>query len=273
MVNPHSTVKHGWIFYPLIFLIFIWPYTWQTNILLTFGAWRFLLATLAIIVCATLFFKKTWISILGFPQTARQIIACVLTAILAFLIFYIIINFTLSEGGYKLQAFNVGRSSEYFGRYPLLSWTFLRFSQPLNEEIILRAILLGFFARFFTHRIFLAVIAALIFSGLHLLFYYAGPMAVQLDTMTLLTLFFFALAANSFYLTFNHIGFGFAIHLAWNWWRFSGDIIKDGVVLNEAQTFNIIEGSMPVFIFVSSLSLFCVIGMVIHEFKIGRRPV
>ena len=64
----------------------------------------------------------------------------------------------------------------------------------------------GLFARFFTHRAYLAIIAALVFFGLHLLLYYFGQMAVQLDLMALLTLFFFALAANALYLTFNHIG-------------------------------------------------------------------
>ena len=30
-------------------------------------------------------------------------------------------------------------------------------------------------------------------------------------------------------------GFCFVLNVAWNWWRFSGDIVKDGIVLNEAQ--------------------------------------
>ena len=57
--------------------------------------------------------------------------------------------------------------------------------------------------------------------------------------------------------------------MAWNWWRFSGDIVKDGV-LNEAQTFNALEGSTPAFLFVTVLSLACVLGLVIHEVKAAR---
>ena len=48
----------------------------------------------------------------------------------------------------------------FFGRYPLLCRTLWRICQPLNEEIVLRALLLGFFARFFSHRAYLAIIAA-----------------------------------------------------------------------------------------------------------------
>lgn len=108
------------------------------------------------------------------------------------------------------------------------------------------------------------------FSFLHLLLYYAGSLHTTLELTTLLTLFFFALAANSLYLTFNHIGFGYVIHLAWNWWRFSSDILKDGVLLNEAQSFNAFEGSWPVFTFVLVLTLMCLVGLLVHDRKTNK---
>jgi membrane protease YdiL (CAAX protease family) len=273
MLNRHSTLKHAWIFYPLAFLIFVLPYGWPINLpklgdLL--GAWRFVLASLALMACAAVFFRKTWTAVLGFPKRVSQIIACLFSGIVAFLVFYFFIDSVLSYGGYQQLPFT-NIPSGFFGRYPLLCRTLWRICQPLNEEIVLRALLLGFFARFFSHRAYLAIIAALIFSGLHLLIYYFGQMDVQLDLLALLTLFFFALVANALYLTFNHIGFGLVIHIAWNWWRFSGDIVKDGVVLNEAQTFNVLEGSVPVFIFVTVASLACVLGLMIHDVKIKRK--
>lgn len=216
---------------------------------------------------AILFFKKDWITILGFPNRLSQIIACVIAGILAFVAFNVFISSVLSNGGYQMVS-AMGRLSEYFGSYPLLCRTLWRICQPLNEEIVLRALLLGFFAHFFSNRACLAIIAALVFSGLHLLIYYFGQLNTQLDISALLTLFFFALAANSLYLAFNHIAFGFVFHLAWNWWRFSGDIVRDGVVLNEAQTFNALEGSTTVLIFVSLLSLACFIGLGLRTSKI-----
>lgn len=269
MLEQQALIKHGWIFYPLAFLIFILPYGWPINFLPTLGAWRFILATLVLITCAALFFKKDWTTVLGFTKRPNQIIACVIAGILAFVVFYFFIDSVLSYGGYQMVP-STDRLSEFFGKYPVLCRTLWRICQPLNEEIVLRALLLGFFARFFMHPTYLAIIAALVFSGLHLLIYYFGLMAVMLDLSTLITLFFFALAANALYLTFNHIGFGLVIRIAWNWWRFSGDIVKDGVVLNEAQSFNALEGSIPVFIFVAVLSLVCVGGLVIQDAKSRR---
>jgi hypothetical protein len=248
-------------------LIFMLPYGWPIGLPALsawLGAWKFVLATPLLMICAALFFKKNWTTVLGFPKSLSQIIACVIIGILAFVVFYFFIEFVLSYAGYQQLPFT---PSAFFGSYPLLCRTLWRICQPLNEEIILRALLVGFFACFFSHRVYVAIIPALVFSGLHLLIYYFGEMDVRLDLSALLTLFFFALTANALYLTFNHIAFGFVIHLAWNWWRFSGDIVKDGLVLNEAQTFNALEGSSVTLIFVSVLSLLFFVALAFMKFK------
>lgn len=272
MLHRHNALKHAWIFYPLMFLIFMLPYGWPISLPTLgawLGAWSFVLATLLLMICAALLFKKDWTTVLGFPKRLGQIIACVIAGILAFVVFYFFINTILSHGGYQMVP-STDRLSGFFGRYPLLSRTLWRICQPLNEEIVLRALLLGFFARFFSHRAYLAIIAALVFSGLHLLIYYFGQMDTQLDLSALLTLFFFALAANTLYLTFNHIAFGFMIHLAWNWWRFAGDIFKDNILLNEAESFNALEGNWLVFLFVAGLTLIFVFCLMIREQRIGQ---
>jgi membrane protease YdiL (CAAX protease family) len=268
MLNQYSTTKNAWIFYQLAQFIFVWPYSWPIAALP--GAWRFVLATLALMAVAAMFFKKEWATVLGFPKSLKQVIACVLAGMVAFLVFYFFIDFVLSYGGYQKQPFASDKILESFGSYPELARTLWGICQPLNEEIFLRALLLGFLARFFTHRAYLAILAALVFSLLHFLMYFYGALGEQLDVLTLLTLFLFGLAANALYLTFNHIGFGLVIHVAWNWWRFSGAIAKDGVILNEAQTFNILEGSTQVFIFVAALSLVCIAGLMVHEKRLKR---
>ena len=270
MKDKHRSLQHARIFYPLIVLIFIWPYGVEPlNFVPTLGAWRFILSTLGLMACASMFIKKDWTTVLGFPKSLKQVIACAFAGMLVFLVFYYFIDFVLNNGGYQRSSF-VDRNADFFGSYPILSRTLKRICQPLNEEIVLRALLLGFFARFFTHRAYLAFIVALIFSLLHFLMYYGGPLAVRLDLLPLLTLFFFGLAANALYLTFNHIGFGYVIHVAWNWWKFSEDIVKDGVTLNEPQTFDALEGSIPVFIFVTVLSLVCIVGLMVHEKRLKR---
>lgn len=276
MLNRHETLKYAWIFYPLIFLLFIWPYGispfgWPIDLLPSLGAWRFIIVTPALMLIAELFFKKSWPKVLGFHASCKHLIACMILSAAAFLIFYFFIEFVLSYGGYQFLLFQ--GSADFFGRFPMLSRTLWRICQPLNEEIVLRALLLGFFARYFRHRAYLAILSALVFSLLHLLLYYYGVFATRLELGTLLTLFFFGLSANALYLTFNHIGFGFVIHMAWNWWRFSGKIVKDGITLNEPQSFNALEGSVPVFIFATALSLACVAGLVIHDAKVRRRQI
>lgn len=267
MPKQKTHTKYERIFYPLAFLVFVLPYGpfSSADTPIPF-ALRFVLATLALIIIAVMFFKKDWITVFGFPNSPRQIITCLLAGIVAFLVFYFFIDFVLSGGGYQLSPPTESRL-QFFGKFPWLARTVWGICQPLNEEIVLRALLLGFFARFFSHRAYLALLASLIFSGLHLLLYYFGSLATPLEVLTLLTLFFFALAANALYLTFSHIGFGLVIHMAWNWWRFSGNIVKDGIILNEAQGFNALEGSVPVFVFVAALSLACIVGLVIHDAK------
>jgi membrane protease YdiL (CAAX protease family) len=272
MLNQHKTLKYAWIFYPLVFLIFIWPYgiapfSWPIDVFSWLGAWRFVLVTPVLIAITAWFFRKNWANVLGFPTRIKQLVACAIVGIAGFLVFHFFINFVLRDGGYRILPPDNGDYLSFFGSFPIICRTLWRICQPLNEEIVLRALLLGFFARYFNHRAYLAILSALVFSLLHWLLYYYGVLAVKLELSTLLTLFFFALAANALYLTFGHIGFGFVIHMTWNWWRFSGNIIRGDIILNEPQTFNALEGSAPVFLLVSILSLACIIGLVIHDGK------
>lgn len=257
------------MFYLLMALVFFLPYGPQ-ELLPPAGAWNFLLSTISIVALASLFLGKRWWGIVGLPSHVNQLLACILAGVASFFVFYWLINLVLTDGGYQVLPQNADPMN-FYGRYPKLSHTVQRICQPLNEEIVLRALLLGFFARFFKHRAYLALLAALVFSLLHFLLYYYGALATKLELSTLFTLFFFGLAANALYLTFHHIGFGFVIHFAWNWWRFRGPIVKNDIPLNEAQGFNILEGSTPILIFVTLLSLICVAGLIIHDSRKAAR--
>ena len=124
-------------------------------------------------------------------------------------------------------------------------WRASPFLQVLNEEIVLRALLLGFLAKQIRSERAISWGAALLFMLLHWLFYrynVKGP--AFLSPLTLLNLFIFGLVCNSLYLKTRHIGFGFALHAGWNLTRFGGVYYLDKQLVAEGITFNSIEGSL-----------------------------
>jgi hypothetical protein len=249
--------KYQYLFYPTVFLVFLWPYGFSGQDF--FGVWKFLIATLLITLCAIIYYPKNWSTVLGFTKNPLQIIICLVIGIIAYNIF----GFIIVQKDY--QFLELLGPVDY--SFPTLAHIVWRITQPLNEEIVLRAMLLCVLAKLFKQRTYIAIIAALVFSILHFVLYYFGALNTALNLTSLATLFLFGLVANSLYFTFNHIGYGLVLHIAWNWWRFSGAIVKDNIVLNEAQGFNVIEGSLPVFLFVAIVGTCCLIGLRIHEVR------
>ena len=249
-------------FYVLILLIFIWQYggLFWANLFKHIAPWHWILATLLIAFCARIFWGQDWKNVLGLSINRWQTVFCLAALLLSLPVFYFLIHFVLVQGGFQVNA-----------SAPHLSRVLVRVFQPLNEEIVLRAILLGLLARIISNRFALSVLLAIVFSSLHFLLYKFGILETTLTISALLTLFFFSLAVNALFFTFGHIGYGFALHFAWNWWRFEGDISKNGISLNEAQTFNILEGSTAVLISVACLSILSVIGLEVHRNR--RHPV
>lgn len=261
-------MKQGWLFLLSIAPIFIWPYIdpfdgpFDSRL---FGAYRFLVATVLIALITAAFYGKQWVQVLGLNMSRKHIFFSALSFALSLPCFYWLIRHALSEGGSYYVPVEPAYFPDYYGIYPKVSMFVQRLTQPLNEEIVFRALLLGLLARLFSHRVFLAILAAVVFSCTHFVLYYFGVMATPLDITTLATLFFFSLAANALFLTVGHIGFGFAIHVAWNWWRFPGEIWSGNTVVNEAVSFNLIEGSWPVLLTVALVGLICFAGLEVQE--------
>lgn len=248
--------KYQYLFYPTVFLIFSWPYGSNRFI----GVWGFPIATLLIILCAIAYYPKNWTTVLGFTKNPLQIISCFVIGLISYYVFGFII---LSNDNY--QFFNFMGPVDY--TFPELAHIVWRITQPLNEEIVLRAILLSGIAKLFKKQTYIAITAALVFAILHFILYYFGALNTALNLTSLATLFLFGLAANFLYFKFNHIGYGLVFHITWNWWRFSGVIVKDNISLNEAQGFNVLEGNFSIFIFVAILSISCLLAIYIHEIK------
>ena len=141
--------------------------------------------------------------------------------------------------------------------------------QSLNEEILLRAVLLGLLATCFvkaatgsgsmlaitrltnSQRWIITVAAAAVFSILHLV-YYNLISQINPGPVALLTLFFVGFALNGFFVRTGHILFGVAIHAGWNLARFGGRFYSTDpasgalTYVNYAQTFDFLEGSIQV---------------------------
>lgn len=127
-------------------------------------------------------------------------------------------------------------------------------AQPLNEEMILGALLLNSSRRGFPglHPLWLAIIAAAVFSLLHYPFYawmVTGTHTGKLTILTLLTLFTIGVVRNNLILTTHHIGYAWALHFGFNLVFLRGLVIDaNGQSLNQPQSFNLILGSQTMVI-------------------------
>lgn len=116
-----------------------------------------------------------------------------------------------------------------------------QFFQVFNDEIVLRAGLLTLLLRVFSHPKTVVLGTALAFSiGHHLLYWLNG---IDIDSLAMVSLFSFGAIANALFVRYGHIGYGLAVHYAWNFDRFNSTYYLDGKALSEGMTFNYIEGN------------------------------
>lgn len=116
-----------------------------------------------------------------------------------------------------------------------------QFFQVFNDEIVLRAALLTIFLSVVQRPWAAIVLPALAFAIAHHLVY--RPSGVEIAWPAMVSIFAFATIANALFVRFRHIGYGFALHYAWNFDRFNSAYYLDGAPLSEGATFNYIEGS------------------------------
>ncbi len=196
--------------------------------------WRFILATPAILVCGRCAYGKDWLQGLGLCIPKRQIPG----------ILTVWFGFTLCSG-LLLPALSQQAGLEYLpytGQVGFF-WKLALIFQVLNEEILLRALLLPKMMRCLNSENKVMVFTGLVFYLLHALLYtYLNDS--QLSQATLLTLLFFCLITNLLYLRTGHIAFSFTLHAGWNLNRFAADYQQGSYKLTEAQSLNAIEGQL-----------------------------
>lgn len=122
----------------------------------------------------------------------------------------------------------------------------------LNEEIILGSLLLFFcIKKLKTHHLFISAAVAVIFSGIHFVFYkWIFLQSGIIEPLTLTTLFMVGFMRNNLIITFGHIAYSWAFHFGWMAVMFGSyhyyTISEKG--LSEPERFNMYLGSYEMLI-------------------------
>ncbi len=190
--------------------------------------WRGIPAAAVILLTGALFFGRDMPRVYGLSMSARSVALSV--ALLAALL--PAFSWALRE----LVLVSPLTAERY--DYPLAHVH--QFFQVFNDEVVLRAALLTILLAAFPHPRLVIFGTAVLFAVAHHVVY--RP-AAFIDWPALLTIFAFAGIANTLFVRFGHIGYGFALHLAWNLDRFNSWYSIDGVPLTEGNSFNYVEGN------------------------------
>ncbi len=132
--------------------------------------------------------------------------------------------------------------------------------QALNEEMVLRALLLTVLARVMTVRLTASAATASVFAALHFLLYWSRAPHTVLAVSTLATLFLIGMVLNESFLVTRSIAIPFGVHLGWNFTRFGNDWVQrgSGNCLEQGMSFNIIEGNSWIMATAFALALLAV---------------
>jgi membrane protease YdiL (CAAX protease family) len=195
--------------------------------------WAFIPATAAILGLLRLLQGSEWARIAGLKMPLTDI----LPAVAAFALMVVATKLIL-PGIYAAN----GLRADSPGIAQQLGLLF----QSLNEEVLFRALLIGFVLHYVRSRVLISTGLAFIFAAAHFLLYrYSNPLHLALSPLALLTLFLAGLVMNNLYLAFRHIGFSWAFHAGWNivWLPAAVTDIATNAQLHEPQVFDRVLGA------------------------------
>ena len=142
--------------FKIIFLVLLAAFLAPYSIGWNWGWWKFMPSTLVILGCARLAWPGSWPAELGL-RARRDDLGF---AVLMFTVVYVV-GAWLIGGILGQQGFVPGPVSENPG------WKYLAVFQALNEEMVLRALLLTWLSRHVSKRIALCVLVAVVFALAH----------------------------------------------------------------------------------------------------------
>jgi len=219
---------------------YLFPYFYLTG-----TWWRAIPSTAVILLVGTLFFGREMPKVYGLAMTGKELLLSMalffaLLAGFSYAIFTWVIVEPLSVQRYSYPPAQVHQ-----------------FFQVFNDEILLRAALLTILLKAFPRPKTVILLTAALFAVAHHVIYRSS--SVEIDWPAMATIFSFAAIANTLFVRYRHIGYGFALHYAWNFYRFNSTYYLDGTRLEEGLTFNYIEGNAWVAV-VSLVVLLLVFG-------------
>jgi hypothetical protein len=240
---------------PLIALLIVaalmpWP------LLLTHGNWwAFILASAAIVAALRLLLGRQWENTAGLNLPPAHALLVVVAFALVATASQMILPFVYEAAGLRANAPNLEDQTGFL-------------FQAFNEEILFRALMIGFFMQYVRSAPLISLGVALLFPAAHFLLYRFGTLHMALSMASLATLFFAGVAMNNFYLAFRHIGFSWALHAGWNvvWLPATFYDAATHERLYEPQVFDLVLGS-PIVVAMSCAT--AVLGFVL----LGRRPL
>lgn len=211
----------------IIVVAYLWPY-------FRFGSlwWRFALSTIVILGVGAWADASDFKRLFGIAIEKGDFAKSVLVFALVLPVCFLVATELVPSDSLRAQTSFAPR------------WLFNQFFQALNDELVLRAVVLTIALRRFGHSKRVVVILSILFALGHSAAY--GLDGVRISATALISLFAFAVIANALFVRFRHIGYGFALHYAWNLSRFNTDYYVDGRLLSEGETFNYVEGNASV---------------------------
>jgi membrane protease YdiL (CAAX protease family) len=166
--------------------------------------WAFVLATAAIVAALRLLLGRQWANIAGLNLPPAHVLIAVMSFVVVATASQVLLTYVYGAVALKVSA-------------PSLEGQIGFLFQALNEEILFRALLLGFFIQYVRSASALSLGTAFLFAAAHFLLYrFSNPMHLALPVASLATLFFAGVAMNNLYLAFRHVGFSWALHAGWN---------------------------------------------------------
>jgi hypothetical protein len=207
--------------------------------------WRFIPSTTFIVGTGAIVLGREALPFFGLRMSARSVMTTTVLFIIALIVSHYVLTIYVES---YLEVVRV----------PTLRARVGQFFQVLNDELVLRAALLTLFVGALPRPGFVIVGLAAVFAGLHSVFY--GLIGTTIELPALVSLFAFGVIGNTLFIAFGHIGYGLALHYAWNLYRFNARYRVNGRRLWEGETFNYIEGN-PWVVAVSIAMMLMVFGV------------
>jgi len=165
--------------------------------------WAFVLVSAAIVGALRLLLGRHWTNYAGLKLPPTHALLVVMTFAVVAAGSKMLLHHVYETAGLRANTLSIEEQTGFL-------------FQAFNEEILFRALLIGFIFQYVRSAPLISLGVAFLFAASHFLLYRFGTLHMALSITALATLFLAGVAMNNLYLAFRHIGFSWAIHAGWN---------------------------------------------------------